>query len=256
MELTKLLYENPHITNVINKTIVEYDIASAATTAIRYIYGEAVYNDLMKLDKKERNIKTGMMQRSDPELWPKIEKITLSWFNMFIEANKIDEKNIIETTRDSIVIVDKIPTVTSFDNGIINFRNKDGVYTSYYRVNDKKIFFDSMNNEILIKGINKEYVSNSLFVKKIIIPLLTLIEKDYIGGPSKLLTCFSLYKHKYLEYNDTAIYRSLTNRNLFRYLDKNNEIIESEVELNDDSLQLLTYENYIDYILPLIRMII
>jgi len=254
MRLEKLLSENPLITSAVGTTIAEYDIAAAAPTAIRYICGVEVYNNLMKMDKAERNRQTGLMQRDDSTLWPKIEKITLEWFNMFLETNHIENHNFIETTRDSLLVVGKIPTQLSFDKGLINFVNKDGSYTSYFRIDGRKILFDSMNNIIRIKGVSDEYVQKSAFINKIIKPMISVLENDINAGSPAILKTLSKYRKKYIESSDLEIYRDLNSRNLFKFLQAENEIVEAEMITELD--KLIKSDNYVNYIMPIIKALL
>lgn len=252
-KLEKLLTENTMITSAIGATIAEYDITAAAPTAIRYACGLPIYEELMKMGKSERNIRTGLMQRDDPTLWPKIEKITLDWFNDFIEQNKIERHNFIETTRDSILVLGKIPTNLTLDNGFVQFRNKDGAYTSYYRIDGRKILFDSMSGTIRIKGVSDEYVQASPFVNTILKPFLASLETGVLSGQSNLIKCVEKVRTKYIENEDFNIYRDVNSRNLFQF-QQGDDLIEAEMMIDEKTL--IKTSNYMNYILPIIRMVL
>lgn len=253
-KLDKLLTENSLINCAIGATIAEYDVAAAAPTAVRYACGLPVYEELMKMSKADRNIKTGLMQRDDPTLWPKIEAITLGWFNDFLEQNKIERQNFIETTRDSILVVGKIPTVLTLDEGFVKFRNKDGAYTSYYRIDGRKILFDSMSGSIRIKGVSDEYVQASPFVNNILKQFLSALETSVIAGTGAILRTIEKTRKKYIESSDPNVYRDLNSRNLFQFMEDDQNIIEADMIL--DESKLIKSGNYVNYILPLIKMVL
>lgn len=252
-KLDKLLTENTMITSAVGATIAEYDITAAAPTAIRYICGLPVYEELMKMGKTERNIKTGIMQRDDRTLWPKIEKVTLDWFNEFIYQNKIERHNFIETTRDSILVLGKIPTDLTLDKGFVQFRNKDGSYTSYYRIEGRKILFDSMSGNIRIKGVSDEYVQASPFINTILKPFLASLETSVLRGQSNLIKCVEKTRIKYIESKDLNIFRDVNSRNLFQY-QQDDKLIETEMLIDEKTL--IKTSNYMNYILPIIRMVL
>ena len=54
----------------------------------------------MNMNKLDCNILIGKMMKEDKTLYPKIEKQMLRFMNMFCEANNIDEKNFVSSTRD------------------------------------------------------------------------------------------------------------------------------------------------------------
>ena len=62
------------------------------------------------MDKLSRNIYIGNMVKKDPDLSIKLQKLLFKFKQKFIEENNIFINNIIETTKDSLVLVQKIPT--------------------------------------------------------------------------------------------------------------------------------------------------
>ena len=125
--LSKEIWRNDTITNIINSTICEYDIKGAHLVAIRILYGDKLYDKLAAMDKLSRNIYIGNMVKKDPELSTKLQKLLFKFKQKFIEENGILINNIVETTKDSLVLVQKIPTNTIVKvSGVeVEFRNKD-----------------------------------------------------------------------------------------------------------------------------------
>ena len=175
--LSKEVWRNDAISNVINSTICEYDIKGAHLVAIHILFGDELYNKLAVMDKLSRNIYIGNMVKKDPDLSIKLQKLLFKFKQKFIEENNIFINNIIETTKDSLVLVQKIPTTTTVKvNGVdVEFRNKDGIYSSFYKLGTKSILFDSMTGNLRIKGINMQTVQESEFVNLYLKELLTTL---------------------------------------------------------------------------------
>lgn len=254
MKLEKLITGNSLLQCAVGTTVAEYDIAAAAPTACRFIMGEQVYRDLMALPKLERNILTGKMQQDDPTLWKKIEAITLGWFNEFLETNKIDNINFVETTRDSILVVGKIPQKLEFQSGKVVFRVKDneGPWSSFYRIDGKLILMDSMKNEIRIKGITKEYTEASYFIQSFMKPLLSSIETAQSGGLTQLLKILAKYRDKYIDAKKVDMYREINTKNQYRHC-IDGDVIYSDTLLSEETLE--KSGNYVDYFMPILRSV-
>lgn len=252
MTLTKLITSNKNISCAISTIINEYDIKSAHTTACYFIYGKDMYDKLMSMPKLDRNIEIGRMMKKDPTLYPKIEQLLLKWMNTFLEVNNIKPQNFIESTRDSIMLVNKKPTTTIFENGMVVFRNKEGEFTSFYRINGKIILFDNMNYEIKIKGLNSDssIIKDSIFVEKYLKPLLNTIENVHSIGIVKCLKQLSIYRDKYINSENLDLYRDLTQENKF-VSDIDGELILSDYVI--DPTKLVKLGNYKNFVMPIMR---
>ncbi len=152
----------------------------------------------------------------------------------------------------------KIPLKTTIKiNGVdIEFRNKEGVYSSYYRVFDsenKTLLFDSESGNIRIKGISNQTVIESTFVKEYLKPLLYDLELSSSLGSNSCLKSMETQRDKYIYSENIDIYKSLNNKNKFIY-SVGEELIESDIEIpNGDLLKGI---NYKDFIMPLMRTVI
>jgi hypothetical protein len=253
--LTRELYKNPLIKYIISGNIVEYDIAHAHTSAIYYIKGKEVYEQLMKMTKKDRNIQIGKWQINNKELVNELQRYLYLFKKKFIEENNIKNSNIVETTKDSLLITNKIPTKTiiNIDGLDIEFNNKEGAYSSYYRINGKSLLYDNMTGNIRIKGIDKEIVDSSPFVKKYMLPLLTGLENSISLGPTYGINLMKTFRLNYIKNDNPEIYRSLDHKNKYLY-NYNNEIIESDLLLDEG--ELIIVNNYTTYVMPLMRSIL
>lgn len=251
---TKLIDKNPNIDYCIGTTINEYDIKRAHPTALYFVSGKDTYDKLMSMDKLECNILIGKMMKSDPSLYPKIEERLLYFMNTFCESNNVDERNFISSTRDSILMVNKKPIRTEFENGLVRFRNKEGEYTTYIRIGHYEVLFDSMSGNLRIKGIDDAYlVGNPVFVK-LFKQMLMILELSKTTPMPECLRKISQIRDKYMNSKDPRMYASLMRGNRYEYV-VDGEKMESEVYLDEKpGVELIRYSNFIEFILPLIRI--
>ena len=259
MILEKLINVNKLYDTIVGGCIAEFDIVSAGATAIRTLKGDEIYHYLMKLDKKTRNIKIGLMMKDEPGLSDKVNELMLKWLNMFISANKIKLANIIYTTRDSIVLYNKLAMKTVF--GHVEFRNKDGIYSSMYRIKNITILFDSMGGRLTVKGIPDTVVEKSDFLQKFLIKFLYIIESCQKGGDSKVFNNLRYMRETYLKSTTNSIYKDLMNENKLgiRY---NGDLIyvdndmDQDVTEEDESFIIAKEINYINIVLPIMRSVL
>lgn len=240
-------------TCIINSIISEFDIKQAGISAYTKATGDTVtYKDLMKLDKKNRNIKLGLMIRDNPSIQTKINEVIKGWLNEFIKLNKIKETNFIECNNDSITVCNTIVEHLIIDE-YCEFVNKEGDFSTMIRLSEVNknlvILYDNMFRNIKIKGVGEEYVKSSVFVKKYMIPFMASLENG-------VMDCFKtkqLVRENYIKDTDVNVYRELFNKNLLMYRDEeNNRTIESEVIIKD--LDVIKDDNYIKFIFPLLRL--
>lgn len=255
--LSKEIWRNDTISNVINSTICEYDIKSAHLIGIRILYGEELYTKLSTMDKLERNVYIGKMMKKDPELSSKLQELLFKFKEVFIKENNIFINNIIETTKDSLVLVQKIPmnTVIKVKGVEVEFRNKDGIYSSFYRIGTKSILFDSLTGTLRIKGINMQTVNESIFVNAYFKDLLRTLETSISLGNIECLKTLKQMRQKYINSSDINIYRSLDEKNQFIY-EVAGDIIKTDVEINNPNAKLMKIMNYKDFVMPLMKCIL
>lgn len=140
---------------IIVNTITEYDIANAGV-AILFVKGkinETLYKELISLDKKKRQVKTGLLLKDNPT-FSKIQSDGFKeYIDKFISDNKLEEFNVLEIARDAVWVVGRAPKYTKF--GTILFREKRK-YTILFKY--KKIFFyaNSKTEEFEIRGLNTD----------------------------------------------------------------------------------------------------
>jgi hypothetical protein len=257
MVLTKLLNNNI-TTNIISSNIIEYDLKAAHTSALYFIKGEEIYNKLMSLPKAERNQKIGLMIKFDPTLRKKIDTMVLSWFNLFLKENNILECNFLATTPDSILIYNQIATKTTFFDGKVFFRNKEGIcYTSLFVIDRKFILFDRMSKRIRIKGLGIEEKTNTYpFVKYVLKDLCCILDDESTLGRMNCLKRLKLFRINYINNENIEIFRSIDDGNKLKYIVDGQPIL-SDVPLKEsNTCILIKSDNYMNYVLPLIQSFI
>lgn len=261
-QLNKLINNNIKKASIVASTIIEYDIEDAHATAIRFIMGEDVYNSLMSIpNKHDRKIQIGLMRRDNRELTGMITELILKWMNEFLAINKISERNFLATTPDSILLVGKVPTHTTLENGKVVFRNKEKItFSSLFLVENgqkKLILFDRMTKRIRIKGLGEETVTNQYhFVNKYLKNLLCVLDDSMSFGYIKTLKKLKTLKYNYIHSHDIEIYRSISHNNQFHYVVNGEDIFTDTPLEESETTKLIIADNYMDIIFPLIKSMI
>lgn len=240
---------------VLSSNIFEYDIETANACALKVIMGDQIYLDLIKKTKEDRVITVGNMMRENPRLYNQVENILINWRNEFIEINKIKRENIIETTRDSVLIKNSIPNITKLpDKEFVNFRTKGEEYSSYiYLTPQLRLLYDNLRKKVKIKGVKDEFVNNSKFVKKILIPIFQALEQSISVGYTTSFLALKRCRENYLISTDMDIYRELLNKNLLVY-NKFDSIFESEHILPNEDENIDKSSNYVHFVFPLLTL--
>ena len=157
------LYEQTNyiadIDYLLSTYIREYDI-SKANINILFRYGvisKEQYDQYYIMDREARQISIGLLLRDKPEVNDVLRKGIIEAKKHFFEANNIQEQDVLTIKNDAVFIINKIPTITKFDN--IEFSMKN-IYTSYYKLNNIELyyFFDIVSGleKLDVKGINDE----------------------------------------------------------------------------------------------------
>lgn len=253
------LLVNKVFTNITQSTITEYDLKAAHASALYFLKGEEVYKELTSLPKLERNIRIGKMIAEDKALRKDIDNLVISWFNRFLQENKILSCNFLCTTPDSILIKNQIATAQSFDNGKVLFRNKEKIsYTSLFIIDKHKfILFDRFSKRLRVKGLGIEEVTDKYpFVDLCLRDLCCIIEDKLTLGRMNCLKKLKSFRIEYLNSENKSIYRSVDHHNQYKYnIDGNIEY--SDILLKEDEgCILLKDDNYISYLIPLMRSFI
>lgn len=256
--LDKLLV-NKVYSNITQSTITEYDLKAAHASALYFIKGEALYNELTSLPKLERNIRIGKMIAQNKDLRKQIDNMIIGWFNRFLEENKILACNFLATTPDSILIKNQLAVKLSWDGGKVLFRNKEKInYTSLFIVDKHKfILFDRISKRLRVKGLGTEDITDKYaFINYCLRDLCCILEDKATLGRFNCLKKLKSFRIEYLNSLNKEIYRSVDHHNQFKYnIDGNIEY--SDILLKEDqNCVLLKDDNYLNYVMPLMRSFI
>ena len=253
----KLVETNPNISYAINTLIAEYDIQRCHPTCMYFIKGKEFYDQLISMPKLESNRLIGNMMRDDPTLSDKIAKLKLKFFNDFCKINNIKDSNFISSTIDSMLLVNKKPMKTKIENGIVNFRNKDGEFTSYIRLSNNRvieILFDGMSNNLRIKGVNAEYVDNNTPFIKLFKQYLILLENSNTMLTQDVLRKLNYLRNKYINSKEPLMWASILDQNKFVYIVAGERVLSDEFIGDSQQNILVKTDNYMTFILPLIKL--
>jgi hypothetical protein len=244
-------------TNYLNKTyqylknisITEWDIQSAGLSVLKFrkLLPEEELKKLELLDKKTRTIKEGLLQKSQPKIAESIIETLSKVRQGFTILNHIQEENILSIKKDALFLINTQithPTVKEF----FTFRNKN-TYTSYILLNKSEFYFNSLTNVLHVKGLPEDSVNKQRnFILKDISGFLKSSEKV---SSKTMFILLKNYREKYLSRQlPIETYREL-NSGKFRIGDYLIEDVDSDL-LNEIDIT----QNYMNYILPLIQLMI
>lgn len=205
------------ISYLISHYIYEYDISKAN---LNIMYNKGViskdeYNFIKTFPRQQRQIYFGMCQK-DPEKAKILNEGLTEFRKKFIESNNITDVNLLSVKNDAIFIIDKIPTITSFDN--ITFVKKN-VYTSFYKLGKLEVYYyfnPIDNNEVIdVKGIDDDIL---LYHKDNFIDLLcTIFYSIQTDIPENSLSLINNIINNYINRKyPLEIYREFNSDSLFR----------------------------------------
>lgn len=153
---TYITFDIPYI---VSQYIREYDISKANINILLYkgMIDESQYNFLYNSDRMTRQITIGKMIANNNEIGEIIKNGIHEMVSKFIYYNNLEEQDILSIKNDAIFVLNKIPTITKFEN--VEFKNKN-TYTSYININGIEVYYciDKISNieNIEIKGINED----------------------------------------------------------------------------------------------------
>ena len=143
---------------LINKDIQEYDISKANISILREsnVINDNQYKYFYNLDKRDREIKIGLMIKKNPELNKVLDKGFVESRRLFFNLNNIDDMRVLYIDKDSITVIDQMITVNKVADHI-DFKQKNR-YTSFYRLGliDFLYYNDNVNELYRFKNANQE----------------------------------------------------------------------------------------------------
>ena len=246
----KHIFNNKLFSFIPSANIIEYDIRAAGMSIfIEKGFIDQKYAEHLKtLPKTIRNVRIGLMQQKNKKL-NKVKSDGLKEYrNRFIDANKLDEVNVVSIKHDAIYVVNSKVTETHFDANI-DFIKKNK-YDMFLRLSPLiEFYYSSKTHTMDCKGL--KLPSNDIrlvFIKKLLRmyntspnkarELLYSTAKDYIN--------LKLEDEFYKEFNIDNCYR-LKNGTTFRRID----MCISPIDM--DELDIV--HNYMELIVPLIKII-
>lgn len=143
---------------ILKNSIAEYDIANAGIAVLfnKGLISKELFEELLKLSKKEREVKTGLLIKDNPD-WYQIQSEEFKkYINLFIKSNKLEEFNILEIVRDGIWVIGRKPKITKFESGLIHFREKNPTTIYFKFKNNIHFYVNSFFNTIRVRGLNPD----------------------------------------------------------------------------------------------------
>jgi hypothetical protein len=209
---------------LISHFIYEYDISKANISVLLYkgIIDEKEYNYLKQLSREQRQIYVGYKQK-DKSIADALSDGVAEFRYKFITENNITDKDLLSVKNDAIFLIDKVPTITVFDN--VEFLKKN-VYTSYFYLNKLEIYYylDQLNDKeiIDIKGINDQILllHQNYFIEF----LCTVFESIQTKTITNTIDLINNFHNKYINRKlPIEFYRELNADSGYRISRKNNE---------------------------------
>jgi phage host-nuclease inhibitor protein Gam len=198
-DVSKSNWLNPNVEYLIDNNIVEYDIQNAGLSIIKEfeLLSEADISLLENLDKIERHIAIGKIQRENKEFSRMLTDKFAEIRAVFISANNLSDNNIISVKKDAIFTVGKCNKV-KFNKIEFIPKNK---YSSYIR------FVENMNIEIYynpsdmsIKGIGDISINkHRLYMMEFIRMILSKLESKDSSIKRFMMNMINNYKNMKLE---------------------------------------------------------
>jgi hypothetical protein len=183
---------------MINRNIQEYDI-SKANISILLDMGylkKTEYESLYNLPKHEREVKVGLMMRSDINAVKILNRGFIKARELFFEANGINDMNVLYIDKDSITLIDTIVKSIQVSDHIV-FTPKS-TYASMYKLGQVHFLYfnDGRNESYRFKYINQDMLEqfhHNYFIDF----LLFIAEEAQVKSP---LECIHIIRNFYNQY--------------------------------------------------------
>ena len=199
---------------LINTDVKYYDI-SKANISILYDKGLLSYdgyNRLYNLPKIQREIEVGIMMRDYPDIKDALKDGFVESRRMLFDMNNIDDQSVLSIKKDAVYVINRTLLHTKF--GTVEF-GLGGTYTSFYKVMDLEIYYNSNYDRMDVKGINDNIIAlHNHYFKEILSLIFTKAERqqlkstiDDIAYIIKLYTEMKLEQECYREFNRTSSFR-------------------------------------------------
>ena len=231
-----------------NSSIIEYDIRHANINVSKYynLYDDVKYLDTLDaLPKKEREVKFGLLLRKNKEFSKNLEIAFNNIVKEFLDANNLDiDLDVISVKKDAVFVINHKVEKTVF--GPVEFVQKSK-YHAYLNLNRIEFYIGDKTD---VKGLGDEYKLHQEGIILLIEELFDHIERG--KNPNEFLAeVAELYKKRQL---NLEMYRQFDSKCKYRCTIDDNPVLLDNIsyEILDESCDI-SY-NYINIILPLIRM--
>lgn len=253
----KTLYTIP--VDFILTPIYEYDISKANISVLlqKGVINTTQYNEFYNMNREERQIKIGLMQRNDPNIIKVLEDGFKEARKAFVVSNNIQDDEIVSIKKDSLFITKPIG-VTQF--GHINFTLRH-VYSMMAKINKLECYYTldpiTQIHDIDIKGIKDEVLKRheSCYLALLCDLFCYVLEgkiEDAIRYMKKFVIDYDNLQFNtietigfYREFNQTSLYRVSSVNSVF-YIDDVTNLsncvldIEYNRQINRELIKLLT----------------
>ena len=253
----RTLWRNKNIDFLFNIPIIEYDIKSAGFNIIKCfkLLPNKDIELLEKMEKKERNIKIGLIQRSNKELTNNLLNGFKEARKLFIESNSLSESNILSIKKDAIFVIDNKCNYTKFNNIEFVVKNK---YSSFIILNKNEFYINTKDKKIDIKGLGQDKVLEKIHIyhDKYILDFILKFTKMKESNSESIIYYITKFIRAYRNRElDIEYYRELSQLNTFRLFDKElGDYIN--IDATNDILNVDISFNYINYIVPIASLCI
>lgn len=214
-----IFYIAKDIPFILNKYIREYDMSKANISVLLQAgaISKELYDTLYNAPRMVRQCTIGDMELRDPNI-TKIKKDGIAYYKkLFFESNDIQDQDVLSIKNDAIFLINKIPTVTQFDD-YINFKFKNE-YTSYYNLNGIELYYYyhriNQNEYISVKGINDSRLV--LHANYFLEFLLAIFQTAQIEPIKDVIEFGNKFYQEYINMNlDVNFYRNFDSESKFK----------------------------------------
>lgn len=246
-------YINRDIAYLKNVKIVEYDMKSAHLSIIKEhkLLPQNKIDQLDAMTKLDRNMEIGRLQIENANLKDKLGKYLLFYIKKFRDVNNIDTMNILSIKKDAVFVFNSTVTTTQFGE-FIKFVPKNK-YTSYIFINKKEFYYNSLTDDIAIKGLNDTLIEKSDgFVKDI----KNILRKSEELTQEEFFEFLKQYRSNYLNrLLPVESYKSLDD-GIYKLKGKSKFTFDAMEDSTEAKEKLDITDNYIKYIYQLIKVVL
>lgn len=231
-----------------NSSIIEYDIRHANINVSKYynLYEDVKYLDVLAaMPKKEREVKFGLMLRKNKEFSKNLEIGFNNIVKEFLAANDLDiDLDVLSVKKDAVFVINHKVNTTTF--GPVEFVQKNK-YHAYLNLNRIEFYIGDKTD---VKGIGENYKLHKEGMILLVEELIDHIERgkdanEFLSEVSELYKKRQLNLEMYRQFDSKCKYRCIIDDNVVLLDDISYDILDTSCDIS---------YNYINIILPLIRM--